>query len=120
QMGPGPRPVCPGDGEGHEGFKAFAQRCVARKIVGKCLAQPGRSKASSGTRQPTADPPSCDGRDRLKRRAAERSPREGRIIRRPSATDAEHSSSEDHMTIKVGDRIPNATLNYLKDGVQAI
>ena len=24
------------------------------------------------------------------------------------------------MTIKVGDRIPNATLNYLKDGVQAI
>ena len=24
------------------------------------------------------------------------------------------------MTIKVGDRIPNATLNYMKDGVQAI
>jgi len=24
------------------------------------------------------------------------------------------------MTIKVGDKIPNATLNYLKDGVQAI
>src|SRR5215475_10425071 len=24
------------------------------------------------------------------------------------------------MTIKVGDRIPNTTLNYLKDGVQAI
>ena len=24
------------------------------------------------------------------------------------------------MTIKIGDRIPNATLNYLKDGVQAI
>ncbi len=24
------------------------------------------------------------------------------------------------MTIEVGDRIPNATLNYLKDGVQAI
>ncbi len=24
------------------------------------------------------------------------------------------------MTIKVGDHIPNATLNYLKDGVQAI
>ena len=24
------------------------------------------------------------------------------------------------MTIKVGDRIPNTTLNYLKDGVQAV
>jgi glutaredoxin/glutathione-dependent peroxiredoxin len=30
------------------------------------------------------------------------------------------SNEETIMTIKVGDRIPNATLNYLKDGVQAI
>jgi peroxiredoxin len=30
------------------------------------------------------------------------------------------STQEPYMTIKVGDRIPSATLNYLKDGVQAI
>ena len=30
------------------------------------------------------------------------------------------SFMESAMTIKVGDKIPNATLNYLKDGVQAI
>src|SRR5215475_6025458 len=29
-------------------------------------------------------------------------------------------AKEHAMTIKVGDRIPNTTLNYLKDGVQAI
>jgi peroxiredoxin len=36
-------------------------------------------------------------------------------------SDAEPTpTEEDTMTIQVGDRIPNATLNYLKDGIQAI
>jgi glutaredoxin/glutathione-dependent peroxiredoxin len=46
----------------------------------------------------------------------------GIIIGVQVAASGPHPSppEEQAMTIKVGDRIPNATLNYLKDGVQAI
>src|SRR5690349_1446746 len=44
----------------------------------------------------------------------------GRLSSAPASAFPEVRQGAIPMTIKVGDRIPNATLNVLKDGVQAV